>query len=106
MDRDCRGRLRRPEQARGLQPMHPLLPDRWESRALRVAMSEDDWARLEALVRRVADGEETRARALGAALSYLLRHEAAVAPQPGPLDWLDWERRKAYRALRLLQPGA
>ena len=48
VDRDRRGRRRRPGQQRGLRPMHPLLPERWVSRALRVAMSELDWRRLEA----------------------------------------------------------
>ncbi|MEW4567776.1 hypothetical protein AB1L88_07905 [Tautonia sp. JC769] len=106
MQRDRRGRLRRPEQTRGLQPMHPALPDRWESRALRVAMSEDDWHRLESLIRRIASDEPTQARALGATLAYLMNHEAAAPAEPGPLDWLDWERRKTLQTLRLLRPGA
>ena len=44
MDRDCRGRRRSPDQERGLRPLHPLLPEQWTSKALRVAMSEADWA--------------------------------------------------------------
>ena len=40
MDQDRLGRRRRPNQERGLRPLHPLLPDEWTSRALRVAMSE------------------------------------------------------------------
>lgn len=87
--------------------MHPTLPDRWESRALRVAMSEEDWTRLESLVRRVEADQPTRARALGAALSHLIRSEDnATPPESGRLDWLDWERRKTLHALRSLRPGA
>ena len=69
-------------------------------------MSEDDWRRLEALVRRVAGDEPTRARAYGAALSYLMNVESQERIEPGPLDWLDCERRKALHALRLVRPGA
>lgn len=101
MERDRLGRKRRPDQERGLRPLHPLLPEQWTSRALRVAMSEEDWARLEALVRQYAPEAPTQARAYGQTLAQLVR--AAPVPQadPGPLDWLDWERRKT---LRLLMP--
>ena len=103
MERDRRGRRRQPDQSRGLRPMHPALPDRWESRALRVSMSRDDWARLEAVVQRYAAIEPTRARALGAAMSELLDARDTAQADPQPMDWLDWERRKT---LRLLRPGA
>jgi hypothetical protein len=86
--------------------MHPTLPECWESRALRVAMSEEDWHRLESLILRVAADEPTRARALGAALSYLMRGEPASRSEPSALDWLDWERRKTLMALRSIRPGA
>ncbi|CAN5909692.1 hypothetical protein BH23PLA1_BH23PLA1_10450 [soil metagenome] len=79
--------------------MHPLLPQEWTSRALRVAMSEADWQALEDLVRRVAPDQPTQARALGATLSYLLHNTPEARPEPGPLDWLDWERRKTLRLL-------
>lgn len=95
MEKDRRGRRRRPDQARGLRPMHPLLPARWTSKALRVAMAEADWARLEALVRALAGAEPTRARAYGVALAHLIHAVPAPSPAPGPLDWMDWERRKA-----------
>ena len=39
MERDRLGRRRSPEQERGLRPLHPLLPEEWVSKALRVAMS-------------------------------------------------------------------
>ncbi|HWE36224.1 MAG TPA: hypothetical protein VG406_06600 [Isosphaeraceae bacterium] len=98
-ERDRRGRLRRPSQERGLRPLHPLLPEQWTSRALRVAMAERDWAALDALARaalRDADAP-TQARAYGLILARLLRH--APPPEPAPLDWMDWERRKALRLL-------
>lgn len=98
--RDSRGRRRVAGQERGLRPLHPALPERWLSRAIRVAMSEGDWARLEAIVRRYARDETTQARAHGLALAYLL--DKAAADSSRPLDWLDWERRKT---LRLLQGG-
>ena len=101
MDQDRRGRKRQPDQERGLRPLHPLLPEQWTSRALRVAMAEADWDRLEALARDAAREAPTQARALGLAISRLMAHAPDPAPPPGPLDWMDWERRKT---LRLLMP--
>ena len=40
------------------------LPEQWTSKALRVAMSESDWARLERLARTLGAGAPTRARAV------------------------------------------
>jgi hypothetical protein len=99
MDRDRLGRRRSPEQERGLRPLHPLLPEEWVSKALRVAMSEADWAELENRVARCALVAPTQARAYGMALSSLLHGFAPAEPEPGPLDWLDWERRKTLRLL-------
>jgi hypothetical protein len=96
MDVDRRGRRRQPQQGRGLRPLFPLLPDRWVSKALRVAMAEPDWARFEALVQAEAAGSPTHARACGMALTRLLDQR----PAPSPLDWMDWERRKTLRLLR------
>lgn len=101
MEQDRLGRKRRPEQERGLRSLHPILPEQWTSRPLRVAMSEEDWARFEALVRQYAPGAQTRARAYGQTLAHLARAASDPQPDPGPLDWLDWERRKT---LRLLMP--
>ncbi len=101
MDQDRLGRRRHPDQERGLRPLHPLLPDQWTSKALRVAMSEADWDRLDALVREAAVEAPTQARALGLAISRLLHAAPEPSPPPGPLDWMDWERRKT---LRLLMP--
>ena len=100
MEVDRLGRRRGPEQERGLRPMHPTLPNDWTSKAVRIAMSEDDWARFEALAERFAARSEapTRARAFGLALSALL-HDAPRAI-PGPLEWMDWERQKTLRLLR------
>jgi hypothetical protein len=99
MERDRLGRRRRPEQERGLRPLHPLLPEEWVSKALRVAMSESDWAEFEALVARCAAVAPTHARAYGMVLSGLLNGFVPPEPEPGPLDWLDWERRKTLRLL-------
>jgi len=107
MQRDRRGRRRQPNQERGLRPLHPLLPSQWSSRVLRVAMSQEDWAHFEALLSGVAPHASTQARAHGIVLSCLLERAPAPAltspprPAPGPLDWMDWERQKTLRLLRL-----
>lgn len=103
MERDSRGRKRQPDQGRGLRPLHPLLPEQWVSKALRVAMSEGDWERFEALVRDLAAGAPTQARAYGQTLAHLVHSVPAPSPQPQNLEWMDWERRKT---LRLLFPGS
>jgi hypothetical protein len=100
MEIDRRGRRRRPEQGRGLRPLFPLLPERWVSRALRVAMSEQDWAKFGAFVEAATPQTPTHARACGQAISRLMEHLPAPQPSPGPLDWMDWERRKTLRLLR------
>ena len=80
--------------------MHPLLPEEWTSKALRVAMSQADWARFEAIVRGVAPQAPTQARAHGIAISRLIESATNPRPAPGPLDWMDWERQKTLRLLR------
>jgi len=93
------GRRRTPEQERGLRPLDPPLPELWTSKALRVTMSEADWSLFESLVRSLAPAAPTHARAHGLALSTLM-HSATLPPvEPGPLDWMDWERRKTLRLL-------
>jgi hypothetical protein len=100
MDRDRRGRRRGPEQERGLRPLHPLLPPEWTSRALRVAMSTEDWARFDALVNEASFRATTQARAHGEVIAGLIRERPR--PNPGSSHWMDWERQKA---LRLLLPA-
>jgi hypothetical protein len=100
MDKDRRGRRRQPNQERGLRPLYPLLPEQWTSKALRVAMSQQDWARFEALVRSIAPQAPTLARAHGLAISQLIDQAEVPRPAPGPLDWMDWERQKTLRLLR------
>lgn len=93
------GRRRSPEQERGLRPLYPPLPELWTSKALRVTMSEADWSLFESLARSLAPAAATHARAYGLALSTLM-HSANLPPAgPGPLDWMDWERRKTLRLL-------
>src|SRR5580658_1899713 len=104
MERDRLGRKRSPEQERGLRPLHPRLPEEWISKVLRVAMSESDWNRLEALVARHGGTASTQARAHGLVLSHLLHGLPLSKAEPGPLDWMDWERRKTLRLL--LHKGA
>ncbi len=103
MDRDRLGRKRRPNQERGLRPLHPPLPSDWVSKAVRVAMSDEDWVRFDDLVRSVTSRTQqatTQARAQGLVISGLM--DAASDPRtvPGPLDWMDWERQKTLRLLR------
>ena len=99
MERDRLGRRRSPEQERGLRPLHPPLPEEWISKALRVAMPESDWERFESLADAWAPIVSTRARAHGLVLSSLLHSAPVPRPEPGPLDWMDWERRKTLRLL-------
>jgi hypothetical protein len=99
MEQDRRGRKRQPDQGRGLRPLHTLLPEQWASKALRVAMSEADWARFEAIVQDVAADAPTHARAYGRTLVHLVNSVQEPPPQPKPLHWMDWERRKALRLL-------
>ncbi|HKI20501.1 MAG TPA: hypothetical protein VKA15_21615, partial [Isosphaeraceae bacterium] len=70
---------------------------------LRVAMAESDWALFESLVARYAPNSPTLARAHGKLLAGLLHAAAQPEPELGPLDWMDWERRKT---LRLLLPSS
>ncbi len=93
------GRRRQPEQERGLRPLYPPLPEEWTSKALRVTMSKADWSRFESLAHSLASSAPTQARAYGLALSALLHSANLPRPQPGPLDWMDWERCKALRLL-------
>ena len=100
MEKDRLGRRRSPDQGRGLRPLHPVLPVEWTSKAIRVAMSEADWARFEALTQLWSSIEpaETRARAYGQALAHLLQH--AGQSSPSATDWMDWERQKTLKLLR------
>jgi hypothetical protein len=82
--------------------LHPPLPEEWVSKVLRVAMSEADWTTFEALAARYSSAAPTQARAHGLLVSSLLQVVPAPEPEPGPLDWMDWERRKT---LRLLLPA-
>jgi hypothetical protein len=100
MRHDRLGRRRGPGQSRGLRPLHPRLPRRFISKAVRIAMEERDWTRFEALVDRTARAAPTRAQACGAVISRLVDY-AAATPEPSPVAWQDWERRKTLRLLLL-----
>ena len=107
MRRDRLGRRRGPDQERGLRPLHPPLPHEWTSKALRVTMSEADWARFESLAGMLAPAAPTQARAYGMALSALIhtttlpQSELGSLGEPGPLEWMDWERRKTLQLVLL-----
>jgi hypothetical protein len=66
-------------------------------------MAQADWDRFEALVMglQAGGGTETLARAHGEVLSRLLEAVEHAPPAPGPLDWMDWERQKTLRLLRV-----
>ena len=100
MDKDRLGRRRSPDQGRGLRPLHPPLPVEWTSKAVRIAMSEADWARFEALTQlwSAIEPATTPARAHGQALSRLMQH--AEQSSPGASHWMDWERQKTLKLLR------
>ena len=99
MERDRLGRRRSPEQERGLRPLHPPLPEEWISKVLRVAMPDSDWERFETLAGAYSPMVPTQARAHGLVISSLLHAAPVPRPEPRPLDWMDWERRKALRLL-------
>src|SRR5262245_20044140 len=99
MERDRLGRRRGPEQGRGLRPLHPPLPEEYVSRAVRVAMPGSDWERFDALADACSPMVPTQARAHGLVISSLLHAAPVPRPEPGPLDWMDWERRKTLRLL-------
>ena len=68
------------------------------SRALRVAMSAEDWARFDALVAEASFRTPTQARANGEVIAALIRDQAR--PNPVQSNWMDWESQKALRLLR------
>ena len=89
-----------PSRNEGSGPCTRSSPPTWISRALRVAMAAEDWARFDALVDELSFRASTQARAHGEAISNLL-HDRPESTA-GPSHWMDWERQKA---LRLLQPA-
>ena len=105
MEFDRLGRKRRPEQDQGLRPLHPALPNKWTSRAIRVAMSDRDWERFDGLRDQCVDNADStaipsQARANGELISRLMESADVRTPVPAPTDWLDWERQKTLRLLR------
>jgi hypothetical protein len=91
--RDRRGRIRQPDQERGLRPLYPILDEGWESRALRVAMPSGLWRLFDRLVDFFPS--PTLARSHGEAIAYLLRRE-----QIERAAWLDWEQEKQRRLIQ------
>ncbi len=83
-----------------MRSLHPLLPQQWTSKVLRVAMSCEDWVRFAALVENLTPEAPTEARAHGIVISRLIESASPPRSAPGPLDWMDWERQKTLRLLR------
>src|SRR5262245_44424964 len=91
--RDRRGRIRQPDQERGLRPIYPALDEGWESRALRVAMASSLWRLFDRLVGYFP--ASTQARSHGEAIAFLLRREQVERAR-----WLDWEQEKQRRLMQ------
>jgi hypothetical protein len=66
-------------------------------------MSQDDWERFDSLVRSVASHSpsSTLARAHGEVISGLMDTADHSRREPAPLDWMDWERQKTLKLLRV-----
>ena len=96
MERDRLGRRRQSRAGAGLRPLHPLLPEEWVSKALRVAMSESDWAEFEALAARCARLAPTQARAYGTGTLGLL-HAGSISPSRSLARSTGWTGSVARR---------
>lgn len=106
---DSLGRRREEGQERGLRPLYPLLPARVRSRAIRVALDESAWQRLDAHVART--NAPTGARAWGQVLAWLLSGSAARERASSAArerseraigDWQQWQIDKERRLLSTL----
>ncbi len=66
-------------------------------------MSLDDWERFDDLVRAVTARTQapTQARAQGLVVSALMDAASEIRTAPGPMNWMDWERQKTLRLLRV-----
>jgi hypothetical protein len=63
-------------------------------------MSCDDWERFDSLVESIAREASTEARAQGIVIARLIELTRPPQTAQGPLDWMDWERKKTQRLLR------
>ena len=99
MERDRMGRRRHPEQVRGLRPLHPPLPEEWTSEHCGSRCPRPTGRGSSRWLGRSPRRRPTQARAYGLALSALMHSANLPHPEPGPLDWMDWERRKTLRLL-------
>ena len=114
---DRLGRRREARQHRGLRPLFPKLPADILTRALRVAMSEQAWRRLDELAEAMA--APTRPRAIGAVIERALQPAEATPAEtagdhrrlpsrprhgegrPSDSAWLSWQAQKEQRLLGL-----
>ncbi len=65
------------------------------SRALRVAMSTEDWARFDALIHEASGRTPDQTRAVGEVIAGLIQESSGASN--GLSNWMDWERQKALR---------
>lgn len=98
---DALGRRRQPGQNRGLRPLFPRLPESFESRVVRIAMTRPAWSRLDTML--AEDAGATRPRAFGELLERMLARldVASAISESAPSrgiesseDWQDWQMRK------------
>ena len=108
MERDRLGRIGEvPSKNAELRPLQKSpLPEEWVSKALRVAMSELDWERSSALGRslRLRDSDSSTSP-WACDIKPVEIPPRSHQPDHGPLDWMDWERRKTLRLLLQPDPG-
>ena len=98
---DSIGRRRQPGQNSGLKRPEPL-PDGWQGRSIRISLPESDWLLLDSLIANLAPDGASRSMAMGKVLHQLLsEHQRSAQFQWSPDDWMEWERRKTLRLLRL-----
>lgn len=99
---DSLGRRRSPNQSNGLK-RSASLPENWSSRSVRIALPESDWAALEIFARRYGADATSGSVALGQAIHRLLEaHRNTVEWSWDSSDWMEWERRKTLKLLRLV----
>lgn len=98
---DALGRRRQPGQNRGLRPLFPRLPESFDSRVVRIAMTRPAWSRLDTML--AEDAGATRPRAFGELLERMLARldVASAISESAPSrgiesseDWQDWQMRK------------
>lgn len=98
---DSLGRRRQPGQASGLKRPEPL-PTDWQGRSVRINLPAADWAYLDKLIIEQGLESASMAMAMGRLVHELLEERRRTDEfRWSPDDWMEWERRKTLRLLRL-----